>query len=332
MKNVVFDFEAMTNKDKSSKVVIASFKKAGATVIQVDVLSTTKRTSGISYRELSLAFADSQTVIFRVKQSGDIFQVLLNGKVKPITKQDDHTAAIVEIVKMMESGRSSFQKKLAKALVKLPPSIKTTVPNKEKLLTEKRDTLKEAVAEAEKILQELKEKPKTTFDSVAQFTSFDHDAHQAATSPYNRTLMPSQEDLLDGNYSKGKMSISGLDISIENPTDSIRKGKDRNGEQWQIKMKHHYGFFDGTEGADGDEVDVFVKNNLATTPDFIYVINQVDLNGDFDEHKVVIGAESEDEAKEIYHSNYKDGWDGLGSIEKLSFSDLKKLLKIELAA
>lgn len=336
MKNVVFDFNAMTNKDSASKAVIAAFKKAGAEVVQVDVAITTKRTSGISYRELSMTFADSQTVVFRVKQTGDIYQVLLNGKVKPITNQDDHTAAIVEMTKAMEAGRTAFQKKLAKTIVKLPNSIKTTVPTKEKYLTEKRNSLQEAIAEAEKELAALKaqQPSKGTLDSATNtFTQFDWNAHQAATSPYNSILQPSQDDLLLGKYEKGVMNLGGLIISIENPADSIRKGvSSKSGESWEIKMKHHYGFFNGTKGADGDEVDVFVKNHLVAVPDHAYIINQVKPDGTFDEHKVIIGANTEDEAKEIYHSNYRDGWDGFGGIEKIELSALQNLLSTELAA
>ncbi|MBK5646838.1 hypothetical protein [Acinetobacter proteolyticus] len=155
-KNIIFKFDEISNKDKATKAVSSYFKKAGAEIVQVDVSPSVKRTSGISFRELSLTFADSQIVVFRIKQSGDIYQALLNGKVKPMVNQDDHSAAITELVKAMELGRSAFQKKLAKAKVRLPSSIKTTVPNKEKLLIEKRDSLKEAIQEAEQQLAELR--------------------------------------------------------------------------------------------------------------------------------------------------------------------------------
>jgi len=334
-KNIIFNFDDMTNKDKASKAVQAGFKKSGASVVQVDVSTNTKRTSGISYRELSLTFADSQVVIFRIKQTGDIFQVLLNGKVRPMTSQDDHAAAIAELVKAMDAGRTAFQQKLAKAKVKLPNSIKTTVPNKEKLLVEKRDALKDAIAEAEKTLAELKQgKPKGVALDAANdsFTQFDHGAHQAATSPYSDHPMPEMADLIAGNYPKGLIQVGGLNISIENPADSYRKGVDKNGVEWKIKMKHHYGYFNGSMGVDGDEVDVFVKNHLTAVPTQAYIIHQVGLDGKFDEHKVVIGADSEQEATDIYLSNYKAGWDGLGRMETMSFSALKNWLSTEMAA
>lgn len=330
-KNIVFKFEEMNSKDKATKAVSSYFKKAGAEIVQVDVAPNVKRTSGISYRELSITFADSQVIIFRIKQSGDIYQALLNGKVRPMKNQDDHVAAITELVKAMESGRTAFQAKLAKAKVKLPNSIKTTVPNKEKLLIEKRDALKEAIAAAEQELEQIKTEiaksarlDSATLDAANDpFTPFDQQAHQAATSPYNRTAMPEWDDLISGNYEKGAMAIAGMNILIENPAGSFRRGQGEDGKKWEVEMKHHYGYFKDSKGADGDELDVFVKNNLEVEPDHAYIISQVDRDGSFDEHKVVIGAQDEDEAKAIYLSNYKPGWDGLGSIEKVTIDELK---------
>jgi len=106
---------------------------------------------------------------------------------------------------------------------------------------------------------------------------------------------------------------------IENPEGSMRSGTDANGETWEITMKHHYGYIENTVGADGDELDVFVK--VGTEPDWtgtVYVIHQNDpTTGEFDEHKVVMGADSEEDATAIYLSNYGDGWMGFGSIEAM---------------
>lgn len=146
MKNILFSFEDMSTKDKAAKEAIKYFARAGANVISQDVSASAKRSSGVSYREMTLTMSDSQKVVFRIKQSGDIFQVLVNGTIFPVRNQDDHVAAIGEIVKALDSGRSKFQKKLARALVKLPPSVRTAAPRMEIALTQKRDNLKEAIA------------------------------------------------------------------------------------------------------------------------------------------------------------------------------------------
>jgi Asp-tRNA(Asn)/Glu-tRNA(Gln) amidotransferase A subunit family amidase len=78
MKNLLFSFEDLTVKDKAAKQAIRYFSRAGANVVQQDIPSALKRSSGVTYREMALTFADSQTVVLRIKQSGDIFQVLLN--------------------------------------------------------------------------------------------------------------------------------------------------------------------------------------------------------------------------------------------------------------
>lgn len=153
---ILFSFEDFSSKDKASKAVVRHFSRAGASVVQADASGSIRRSSGVSYRELALAFADSQQVMLRIKQTGDIFQVLLNGKVLPIRNQDDHSKAIAEVVKAMDSGRTAFQKKLARAKVKLPPSIKTAAPKMEQALAEKRDALRDAIADARQRLEELR--------------------------------------------------------------------------------------------------------------------------------------------------------------------------------
>lgn len=145
--NFIFTFEELGSaKDKALKQVVKQFTKAGAVVAgSPEVGTSTKRTAGISYREVFVTFVDSQQVTLRVKQSGDIYQVLLNGKVIPIKNQDDHAAAVAEIVGAMNAGRAKFEKALVAAKVKLPAGIRTAAPKMEQVLTEKRDALKDAI-------------------------------------------------------------------------------------------------------------------------------------------------------------------------------------------
>lgn len=165
------------------------------------------------------------------------------------------------------------------------------------------------------------------FDSIDSLTSIDEKAHAAATSPHNDLDFPTAEQKQSGEYQKGHLSIGDLKIAIENPAGSIRSGTDPNGNEWQITMKHHYGFIENTTGADSDEIDVFVKNHLANDPEYAYIIKQLDSNGQFDEQKVIVGAETEEEAKEIYLANYEKGWQGFGGIKKISMADLLKKIQ-----
>lgn len=76
----------------------------------------------------------------------------------------------------------------------------------------------------------------------ASAQSIDQAAHEAATSPQNDTLEPSQAQKEAGNYKVGRVKIAGLDISIENPEGSTRSGTDPNGKPWSITMQSHYGY------------------------------------------------------------------------------------------
>lgn len=146
MKNLLFNFEEMaSSKDKIAKIIGRQFGMAGQNIVQTDISESTKRSSGVSFREMTLTFADSQTITLRVKQTGDIFQVLLNNKVIPIKNQDDHAKAVTEIAQNIDKGRAQFQKKLAATKVAVPKGIKTAAPKIEQVLTEKRDSLKEAI-------------------------------------------------------------------------------------------------------------------------------------------------------------------------------------------
>jgi hypothetical protein len=45
-----------------------------------------------------------------------------------------------------------------------------------------------------------------------------------------------------GNYRKGRVSLHGLQIAIENPKGSVRKGAGPDGKPWQVTMECHYGY------------------------------------------------------------------------------------------
>lgn len=162
-------------------------------------------------------------------------------------------------------------------------------------------------------------------EQKAGFDSIDDQAHESATSPHNDIPEPTLAQKIAGNYKVGKITISGLSISIENPKGSTRSGVDADGNEWSNVMKHHYGFIRGSHGADGDHVDVFVKPN--TSENFngnVYVIDQKDpLTGKFDEHKAIIGAISEADAKAIYLANYEKDWQGLAAITALPMAAFK---------
>lgn len=219
----------------------------------------------------------------------------------------------------------------------------------------------------------------------APTSPIDEAAHQAATSPLNDKPEPTDAQKEAGNYAKGHVRISGLDVSIENPKGSMRRGggalvgeiagdigdrlggvshlrgiieslarvymeqgadagraaledrassargdsgfsdevatpgfideldaqlrKETQGKKpgWQVEMPAHYGYIRGTKGADGDHVDLFIGKGGDNGR--FWVINQMTPDGKkFDEHKVVTGVDSADEAVALYKASFADGF------------------------
>lgn len=143
----------------------------------------------------------------------------------------------------------------------------------------------------------------------------------------NVNLTPTDAQKEAGNYKMGHFSIKGMPISIENPRGSKRKYKDDKGNDGFVIMRNHYGYFTNTtgNGKDGDAVDVFI-GPYPEDFDRVYVIDQNNKSGDFDESKVMIGFKSKEEAKEAYLSNYNKGWKGFRSITGVSLRLFKKWL------
>ena len=125
-----------------------------------------------------------------------------------------------------------------------------------------------------------------------------------------------------GNYKKGHIKVDGLNITIEQPKGSIRRGTDANGKQWESEMHNTYGYIRGTESVDGDHIDIFLSDN--PTEGNVFVVDQINKDGSFDEHKVMYGFPDMESAKRAYLSNYEEGWQGLGSITEVKKEDFKK--------
>ena len=134
-----------------------------------------------------------------------------------------------------------------------------------------------------------------------------------------------------GNYRKGRVTVHGLQIAIENPKGSYRSGTSKAGKSWRTLMTAHYGYFvklhgdKVQEGKDGDAPDVFIGPDLKSY--WVFVVNQVSPStGKLDEHKVVLGCHTAKEAKALYLSNYAKGWKGCGSIKTMLIPQFKRWL------
>jgi hypothetical protein len=133
-------------------------------------------------------------------------------------------------------------------------------------------------------------------------------AHDAAESPKNAYTPPTDGQKVNGNYRKGKTLFPSpqgdVRVNIENPAGSVRKSVE--GEPpWERKVTEHYGYIPGTHGADGDPLDVVVGRHAHDDTLPVFVVHQTDpATGKFDELKVVMGAKTEGQARQMYLNQY----------------------------
>lgn len=139
---------------------------------------------------------------------------------------------------------------------------------------------------------------------------------------------PSDAQKESGNYKKGHIKFGGYDYTIENPKGSTRSGKDANGKEWKVTMHDTYGYIRGKFGKDGDHLDMFIndKADLDNWNGDVFVVDQVNPDGSFDEHKVMYGYDSMNDAEKAYLANYSKGWQGLGGITGASKDEFDKWL------
>ncbi len=128
------------------------------------------------------------------------------------------------------------------------------------------------------------------------------------------------------NYRTGKVNWRGLNLSIENAKGSIRSKVTPDGKTaWKVKMPAHYGRILRTTGTDGDHVDFYMGENPQS--EAVFVVDQVDADTKaFDEHKVMLGFNSEAEARAAYEAGFSDGKgkDRLGAMTPMRHVDFFK--------
>ena len=156
MKTIQFKFEAMgAANDKTLREITRRFDKAGTQVVSSDVAKTLTKRAGVAFRNVNFTFADGQCVAMAVKETGDVFEVRINGKVVPLREQDDHAGTIREIAALLDKRRAAFQRALARVKTPLPPSLRVSKTSLIDAKIAKRDGLREAIALKEEELVEL---------------------------------------------------------------------------------------------------------------------------------------------------------------------------------
>ena len=138
-------------------------------------------------------------------------------------------------------------------------------------------------------------------------------------------LNPTPEQKESGQYRKGRVQIQGLIISIENPELSHRQGIGPGGKPWASLMHGvDYGFVEGFDGLDSDEIDVFLGPKPES--ELVVIVDQVNQQtAAFDEHKVMIGWDNRKDAVQAYKDQFEPGWK-VGQVVTLTMDQFKKWL------
>lgn len=133
-------------------------------------------------------------------------------------------------------------------------------------------------------------------ESVARFIDAVATNLPVALASWIAKELPASRDVVGGSHESGTATVTG----------DGRHAKQGN-----------------TIGADGDHVDVFIGDHPESQ--LVFIVDQVDRHGKFDEHKVVIGARNAGEARAIYQANYPAGW-RVGPVTALTIDQFKAWL------
>ena len=140
---------------------------------------------------------------------------------------------------------------------------------------------------------------------------------------------PTEAQKEAGNCKKGHVTLDGdIEVAIENPKGSTRS-KEKGGKTlWSVEMPAHYGQILGVEGAEKGEngkrdlMDIYLGKHPES--DKVFVVDQKDpRTGKFQEHKVMYGFHTAEEARKTYEAAFNDGSGAsrIGAITELSKDD-----------
>lgn len=134
-------------------------------------------------------------------------------------------------------------------------------------------------------------------------------ANAVAVAEKETDTTPTEKQKEAGNYKKGHVQVGTFNITIENPKGSVRSGIDTEGNKWETIMQNTYGYIRGAEGVDGDHIDVFLSDDIdGWNGRRVFVVDQYNEDGSFDEHKVMLGFNETDDAEAAYFANYDSDW------------------------
>lgn len=129
-----------------------------------------------------------------------------------------------------------------------------------------------------------------------------------------------------------RYTFAGLPIAVENPAGSERVWPGDGGVERKAVMRNDYGFIDGTEGTDGDEIDVYIGPDPNAR--FAFVVRQLERPGydKHDEDKVFLGFDSEAAARACFVAHRDDGDRAYGGMTSISIGDFVRKIESRVGA
>lgn len=130
-----------------------------------------------------------------------------------------------------------------------------------------------------------------------------------------------------GNAKLGRFRLGGMVVGIETASGQMRRSHSDAPQKWEVQLKGaHYGRIQKAYSKDGELMDIFVAEGAPRDYDGpVYVVNQGREDGSFDEHKVIVGADSPEVAEALYSAQYNEGFARTQSVA--TFSSAKAFRK-----
>jgi phage gp29-like protein len=130
-----------------------------------------------------------------------------------------------------------------------------------------------------------------------------------------------------------RIDFRGIPVCIEHPAGTIRYWRE-DGQaadeppKGMTTMLFDYGYIEGTDGADGDELDVYLGHDVHS--EHVYVVHQRSAPDftSFDQDKVFLGFASADQAKEAFlgHRPLSEEGRAFGGMSVIPFDVFKSML------
>lgn len=133
----------------------------------------------------------------------------------------------------------------------------------------------------------------------------------------------------EGTGSLRSVMYGGIPVIIDRPKGFVQRKLDDAGQlRWSRTYQNDYGYLAGTEGGDGEGLDVYLGPEVLRPDLPVWWAVQVNEAGGFDEYKLLLGFESEADARACYVAHTPERF--LASLTPMPVERLRALLGLPL--